>query len=120
MEKEIILITGCSGRIGFRCAERLLANYTVIGADVFLVGHLPGIELIGIDLGSKKNLEEGLKIIKDRFGNKIASVIHLAAFYSFTKGHWSEYERITINGTKHLLEGLIKDFEVGQFIFSST
>lgn len=119
-EKEIILITGCSGRIGFRCAERLLGDYTVIGADVFLVGHLPGIELIGIDLGSKRNLEEGLEIIKTRFGTKIASVIHLAAFYSFTKGHWSEYERITINGTKHLLEGLLKDFEVGQFIFSST
>jgi len=119
-DKEIVLITGCSGRIGFRCATKFSPEFKVLGADVFLVGHLPGIELIGIDLGSKKNLEEGLAIIKSRFGNKIASVIHLAAYYSFTKGHWGEYERITINGTKNLLEGLLKDFEVGQFIFSST
>lgn len=119
-EKEIILITGCSGRIGFRCAEKFSENYKVVGADVFLVGHLPGIELIGIDLASEKNLEEGLRIIKERFGNRIASVIHLAAYYSFTKGHWELYERITINGTKHLLEGLLKDFQVEQFIFSST
>lgn len=119
-DKEIILITGCSGRIGFSCAERFADKYKVLGVDVYLVGHLPGIELIGIDLGSPKNLQEGLAIIKSHFGNRIASVIHLAAYYSFTKGHWGEYERITINGTKHLLEGLLKDFEVGQFIFSST
>ncbi len=119
-DKEIILITGCSGRIGFRCAEKFADKYKVLGADVFLVGHLPGIELIGIDLGSPKNLQEGLAIIKSQFGNRIASVIHLAAYYSFTKGHWGEYERITINGTKNLLEGLLTDFEVGQFIFSST
>ncbi|MBS0630244.1 MAG: NAD(P)-dependent oxidoreductase [Verrucomicrobia bacterium] len=119
-DKEIILITGCSGRIGFKCAEEFSDKYRVLGADVFLVGHLPGIELIGIDLGSPKNLQEGLATIKAHFGNRIASVIHLAAYYSFTKGHWAEYERITVNGTKNLLEGLLKDFEVGQFIFSST
>ena len=120
VSKEIILITGCSGRIGFRCAERLQEEYQILGVDVFLVGHLPGVELIGIDLASPKNLEENLDLIRERFGNKIRSVIHLAAYYSFTKGHWAEYERITINGTRHLLEKLKEKFEVGQFIFSST
>lgn len=119
-KKEIVLITGCSGRIGFRTAERLLPDYQILGVDVFLVGHLPGVELIGIDLASPRNLREHLDLIRKRFGNKIHSVIHLAAYYSFTKGHWAEYERITIQGTKHLLEQLKENFSVGQFIFSSS
>lgn len=56
-QKGIILITGCTGRIGFRCAERFAEEFKVIGIDIFLVGHLPGIELIGIDLASKQNIE---------------------------------------------------------------
>lgn len=119
-KKEIILITGCSGRIGFRLAEHFSAEFQIIGVDIFLVGHLPGIELVGIDIGSKKNTEENLDLIQKRFGNKIASVIHLAAYYSFTKGHWDKYQQITVNGTKNLIEGLLKRFHVEQFIFSSS
>lgn len=119
-KKEIILITGCSGRIGFRLAEHFTKDFQIIGVDVFLVGHLPGIELVGMDLASPKNIEENLDLILKRFGNKIASVIHLAAYYSFTKGHWDQYQRITINGTSHLLDGLLKRFHVEQFIFSSS
>lgn len=119
-KKDIILITGCTGRIGFRCTERFSKEHQIIGIDVFLVGHLPGIDLVGIDLASEKNIEENLDLIKERFGPRILSVIHLAAYYSFTKGHWAQYQRITIDGTKNLLKGLLKRFEIKQFIFSSS
>lgn len=119
-KKEIILITGCSGRIGFRLAEHFSAEFQIIGIDIYLVGHLPGIELVGMDISSEKNTEENLDLILKHFGKKIASVIHLAAFYSFTKGEWNKYQQITINGTKNLIEGLLKRFDVEQFIFSSS
>lgn len=120
MEKELILITGCSGFIGFECIQKLQERFHIIGIDVILVGHLPGVDLIGIDLGSPTSIKENVKLIRERFGNKIHSVIHLAAYYSFTKGHWAQYESITVNGTKTLFEELKENFEVGQFIFSST
>lgn len=50
---------------------------------------------------------------------KIHSVIHLAAYYSFSDQDETKYNKITVEGTKRLLEHL-QDFEVGQFIFSST
>jgi len=120
MEKEIVLVTGCSGFIGFPCMEKLQEHFQIIGIDTALVGHLPGVELIGIDLGSEINIRENLGLIREKFGKKIHSVIHLAAYYNFSKGHWSKYESITIRGTKTLLEELKTNFEVGQFIFSSS
>ena len=120
-EKEVILITGASGRIGFRAAERFVSDYNIVGFDVFLTGHLPGIDLIGVDMASEESLDEGLKQLLDRYGNKIASVIHLAAYYNFSGGGWHNYQRITVEGTEKLFKGLRKyNFEVGQFIFSST
>ena len=120
MGKDIILITGCTGRIGFRCTEKFVKEFQIIGLDVFLIGHLPGVELLGVDLASPQNIEENLDLIREKFGNHIIAVIHLAAYYSFTKGHWSSYQNITINGTQNLLKGLLQRFEVEQFIFSST
>ncbi len=115
----MILVTGCSGRIGFKVAERFSQKYQIVGFDVFLTGHLPGVELIGVDMASEESLREGLKIVKEKFGNRIAAVIHLAAYYNFSGGGWGHYQRITVEGTEKLLKGL-QDFEVEQFIFSST
>lgn len=117
--KEVILITGCSGRIGFKAAERFADKYQIVGFDVFLIGHLPDVEFFGVDMASDASVDAGLKQIKKKYGNRIAAVIHLAAYYNFTGGGWSHYENITIKGTERLLKGL-KNFQVDQFIFSST
>jgi nucleoside-diphosphate-sugar epimerase len=118
-EKEVILITGCSGRIGFKAAERFAQKYQVVGFDVFLSGSLPGVELISVDMGSDESVEEGLDYVLKKYGNKLVSVIHLAAYYNFTGGGWSHYQRITVDGTERLLKGL-KKFQCDQFVFSST
>ncbi|HEY2810707.1 MAG TPA: NAD(P)-dependent oxidoreductase [Rhabdochlamydiaceae bacterium] len=118
-DREVILITGCSGRIGFKLAERFSKEYQVVGFDVFLAGHLPSVDFVVVDLASDESTAEGLRYVKQKFGNKIASVVHLAAYYSFSQQHSSNYERITVKGTERLLQGL-KEFEVEQFMFSST
>ncbi len=118
-EKEVILITGSSGRIGFKAAERFSKNYKIVGYDVFLAGRLPDVEFVIVDLGSDESVREGLDYVKKTYGNKIASVIHLAAYYTFAT-RWSPlYDKITVQGTQRLLRELQK-FEVEQFIFSST
>lgn len=117
--KEVILITGCSGRIGFKAAERFAPDYEIAGFDLILAGHLPDVDFIIVDMASDESMKAGLEKVRKEYGNKIASVIHLAAYYSFTQAHSSNYDRITVQGTERLLRGL-KDFEVEQFIFSST
>jgi nucleoside-diphosphate-sugar epimerase len=118
-EKEIILITGASGRIGFKSAEFFSKDFRIIGFDIFLAGHLPGVEFVIVDLATDESTKEGLNYVQKNYGNKIASVIHLAAYYSFSSQHSSLYDRITVQGTERLLKGL-QQFDVDQFIFSST
>jgi nucleoside-diphosphate-sugar epimerase len=52
-------------------------------------------------------------------GEHIASVVHLAAYYDFSGEPSPKYEEITVRGTQRLLRCL-RDFEVEQFVFSST
>lgn len=117
--REVVLITGCSGRIGFKACERFATAYDIVGFDVILAGQLPEVEFMIVDIASDESVEEGLKKVQEKYGNKIASVIHLAAYYNFEGGSYHNYKRITVQGTQRLLRGLQK-FEVGQFIFSST
>lgn len=118
-DKEVILITGASGRIGFKSAERFSSQYQIVGFDVYLAGQLPGVEFVAVDMATDESVKDGLEHIRQNYGNKIASVIHLAAYYSFSTQHSSNYDKITVKGTERLLQGLQK-FDVDQFIFSST
>ena len=60
-----------------------------------------------------------LRQMRERYGQRIASVIHLAAYFDLSGEPNPLYEAITIAGTGRLLRGL-RDFEVEQFLFSST
>ncbi len=117
--KDVILITGCSGRIGFKVAERFSEKYQIVGFDVYLVGNLPSIEFVAVDIASNESVKQGLHHVKKTYGDRLAAVIHLAAYYSFAQKESENYERITVKGTERLLEGL-QEFHVEQFIFSST
>lgn len=118
-QKEVILITGCSGRIGFKAAERFSKDYQIVGFDVLLAAHLPGVELVAMDMATDKGVQEALDYVMKNYGRRIASVIHLAAYYSFATKWSSQYDRITVEGTRRLLKGL-QSFAVEQFIFSSS
>ena len=120
LDKKLVLITGSAGRIGAAVAERLGKNYQIVGFQ-----HLKAIyasdneELVPLDMSSEESIYHAFKHIQAFYGKKIASVVHLAAYYSFSDQDYEKYNKITVQGTKNLLKAL-QNFEVEQFIFSST
>jgi nucleoside-diphosphate-sugar epimerase len=121
--KEMILITGISGRIGYTLAKRLVEqqqSFKVIGFDLKTASRSPaGVECLYVDLTDEESTRQGLQAIRDLHGDHIASVIHLAAYYDFSGAPSPLYDKVTVGGTKRLLR-LLQDFKVEQFIFSST
>lgn len=117
--REVILITGASGRIGFKAAERFSQKYQVVGLDVQLIGSLPDVEFVGVDMASDESIKDGMEYVRKKYGPRLAGVIHLAAFYSFAHRFSSNYDKITVQGTQKLLKQLQR-FECEQFLFSST
>lgn len=120
-EKEIILITGSNGYIGRSLAARLVEKYHVIGLDLGIPDQpIPDVTYKSFDISSNKNIENVLDDIREEFGTRIHSAIHLVAYYSFSGEPSPKYEQITVNGTKHFLKSLRRHFHLEQFIFSST
>ncbi|MFL6491315.1 MAG: NAD-dependent epimerase/dehydratase family protein, partial [Nitrososphaera sp.] len=122
-KKETILVTGTSGRIGYAIAKRLAEeqqSFNVIGFDRKAPLHpLPGAKCVYVDLTNEESTLHGLQAISDLHGDRIASVIHLAAYYDFSGASSPLYDKVTLGGTRRLLR-LLQDFNVEQFIFSST
>ncbi len=117
----LIVITGCSGRIGTLLSHRFLdAGFRVIGIDVIppKFQH-ERQDFLKLDLSSDASVKEGFEQIKHKHGGQIASCIHLAAYYSFSGEHPELYDKITVEGTGRILKAL-KEFTCEQFIFSST
>ncbi len=120
MEKEVIIVTGSSGRIGANVVRRLGQEYRIVGFELLKALYASSNEeLVPVDLSSDESVHQAFTHIKNFYGTKIAAVIHLAAYYSFDQEHSDKYELVTVKGTERLLKAL-KNFEVGQFIFSST
>ncbi len=120
MGKDVVIVTGSCGRIGSRVVQNLGDQYRIIGFELLKAFYAStNEELVPVDLGSDESVHQAFTHIRNFYGNKIASVIHLAAYYSFSDPAYSNYERITVKGTERLLKSLA-NFEVGQFIFSST
>jgi nucleoside-diphosphate-sugar epimerase len=119
-QKDTILITGSSGRIGYPLAKRLAESFNVVGFDRRAPSHPPpSAGCLYVDLTLEESVRRGLDAIRELHGNRLASVIHLAAYYDFSGAPSPLYEEITVRGTERLLR-MLQDFEVEQFIFSST
>lgn len=120
-EKEgVILVTGSCGRLGQAIVKRLGPDFQMVGFELLKAFYASANEeLVPCDLSSDESVAQALNHICHFYGKKINAVIHLAAYYSFSKEHSDLYDKITVQGTKRLLRGL-RDFEVEQFIFSST
>ncbi len=119
-DKEVVIVSGSSGLIGTALINELAKNYQIVGLDN--VGYPfppPEAECICIDITSDESMERAFSRIRYAYGNRIASVVHLAAYYSFSTESSPLYEKITVKGTERLLR-FLQDFEVGQFLFSSS
>lgn len=120
MKKDVVIVTGSCGRIGTQVVHRLASEYQIVGFELLkAIYAAPNEELVPVDLSSDESVSQAFMRIRSRYGNRIASVIHLAAYYSFDAQHSEKYEQITVQGTVRLLKAL-QDFQVDQFIFSST
>ncbi|WP_148680894.1 NAD-dependent epimerase/dehydratase family protein [Candidatus Nitrososphaera gargensis] len=124
-KKETILVTGTSGGIGYPVAKRLAEeqhqqpSYNVVGFDRKAPSYpSPSAECLHVDLTKEKSLRRGLQAIRDLHGDRIASVIHLAAYDDFSGAASPLYDKVTVQGTRQLLQLLQEeDFNVEQFIF---
>ena len=119
-DKEVVIVTGGSGLIGGAITNRLVQNYRMVGFDRGAHSLPPVVaEMVYVDITSEQSIRDGLKRVSTGYGSRIASVIHLAAYYDFAGRPSPLYEKVTVRGTQKLLQAL-QDYEVEQFIFSSS
>jgi nucleoside-diphosphate-sugar epimerase len=119
--REVVLITGSNGYLGYAVAKRLADSYTVVGLDRRQPSHPPpAAECLYTDLTSEPSLRRALLAVRDIHGERLASVIHFAAYYDFSGSPSPLYEKVTVRGTERLLRLLAELFQVEQFIFSSS
>lgn len=118
----ITLITGANGRIGTAVMRRLRRRFSdVVGFDRQAPSPPPrDCVFIPVDITSEEMVQAGLQTLAAHHGQRIASVIHLAAYYDFLGRPSRKYDDITVEGTRRLLRGLRQEFEVEQFLFAST
>lgn len=117
---EVILITGSSGFIGSSVIRQLAQRFQIVGFDRPGPPHPPyPADCIDVDLTSDEQVQAALERVRRDHGGRITSVLHLAAYYSFSGKPSPLYEELTVKGTSRLLRAL-QGFDVEQFIFAST
>ena len=119
-KKKVIIVTGSCGRIGKGVVKELGERYRMVGFELLQAFYASANEeLVPVDISSDESVHQAFTHIRNFYGDEISSVIHLAAYYSFNDAHSDKYDKITVQGTRRLLEAL-QGFKVEQFIFSST
>jgi nucleoside-diphosphate-sugar epimerase len=79
----------------------------------------PQAEWIACDLTNRESIDDALYGVAAQFGKRVASVVHLAAYYDFSGEPSPLYDELTVEGTRRLLRALAP-FQVEQFVFSSS
>lgn len=112
-----ILITGISGGIGQQLRKALADKYQVVGIDVKVDEQ--DETAVQCDLTDPDSVNHGLDLIRQQVGDRLAAVIHLAAYFDFSGEHSPLYDKVNVEGTRNLMRGL-QSFMVERFIYSST
>jgi nucleoside-diphosphate-sugar epimerase len=119
-DKPVLAITGASGLIGTRLVKAFADEYNVVALDIeALPIERADVGWIRCDFTNEGAVHAALKTFKDSYGDDIASVIHLAAYYDFSGEPSPMYDELTVKGTRRLLREL-SSFSVEQFVFSSS
>jgi nucleoside-diphosphate-sugar epimerase len=119
-EKPIVIVTGSAGLIGTRVVKAFSAAYEVVGLDLKRPENtIPETDFIECDLTKDESVVRALNTVRERHGDRLASVIHLAAYYDFSGKPSDMYRKLTIEGTFRLLKKL-QEFQTEQFVFSSS
>jgi nucleoside-diphosphate-sugar epimerase len=120
-EKECYLITGSSGLLGHALSHHFGSKENqIIGFDQEGPPYpTPNTDCLFCDLTSDESVQKTFFMVRQLYGGKIKAVLHLAAYYSFSGKESHLYKALTVEGTERVLREL-QNFEVGQFIFSSS
>src|SRR5919108_5514452 len=98
--RDTIIVTGSTGYIGSALINKLADRFALVGFDRATMRQPPpAAECVCIDLTSEEALKAGLKRVETAYGTRIASVIHLAAYFDLTGEPNPLYEEITVRGT---------------------
>jgi nucleoside-diphosphate-sugar epimerase len=115
-ERAPILITGAGGAIGRAAREALACRYRVVGMERSCTDPSACVR---IDLASDGLVHEAVSRIREVYGNRIACVLHLAAYFDLSGKPNPLYRSVNVEGTRRLLQAL-EGFEVEQFIYAGT
>src|SRR5687767_1398497 len=92
---EVVLIAGSSGFIGSAVVERLAKTHRVVGFDQPGQPHPPpAAECLDVDLTKDESVAQCMRHVRERHGDRLASVIHLAAYYDFSGEPSPLYEQV--------------------------
>ncbi|HET9948575.1 MAG TPA: NAD(P)-dependent oxidoreductase [Longimicrobiales bacterium] len=120
MTLPVVLITGGSGMLGRALTARLARDYVVVGLDVSEPQpDVPYDSVHYLDVTSPMSAQYALHNVRERYGTRLAAVVHLAAYYDLSGEDSPKYEQVTIRGTERLLR-MLEPFELERFVFSST
>ncbi len=118
--RSIVAITGSSGLIGMAVARRLALHHDVVGLDSRPPRRLDALrEHIHLDVTKDDSVNAALEQLRVAYGGRLASVIHLAAYYDFSGEPSPLYDEVTVRGTARLLRALYA-FELEQLLFASS
>ncbi len=119
-EKPVVIVTGSSGYIGSAVVKKLALHYRVIGFDRGSAPHPPAeAECICVDVTDQSSIDAAFARVRTAYGIRIASVVHLAAYFDLIGEPNPKYDEVTVKGTERLLAAL-QEFELEQFAFVST
>lgn len=120
-EGPLVLVTGSSGLLGARIVADLTRDHRVVGLDVEPPDDRSALQaFVRADLTDDGSVRDALREVRERCGERVASVVHLAAYYDFSGAPSPLYDELTVEGTRRLLQGLADGFRVEQVIFSSS
>ena len=109
-ERETVLVTGSSGLIGAAVCRRLAPAYRVVGLDRPGAPYPPAaVECVDLDVTSDESVRQALAHVRRSCGDRVASVVHLAAYYDFSGAPSDLYEQVTVRGTGRLLAVALTD-----------
>jgi nucleoside-diphosphate-sugar epimerase len=115
--RPVVLITGAAGNLGRTLARALAADYRIVGLD--LATAEADYPIFAADFANAAAVELALKSVRERFGPRLASVVHLVAYFDQTGEDNPLYQSVNVDGTRNLLVAL-QAFEVEQFVYAST
>lgn len=95
---DVVVVTGSSGFIGAALINKFAGDFSLVGFDR-MASHAPppAAECVCIDLTSELGVKGAFERIRIAYGDRIASVIHLAAYYDLSGEPSPLYEQITVH-----------------------